>query len=205
LHPTYTRNMRFCILILLCFSAVSYGAVNVQDGKVSANLNGESLDSVIESIRQQTQIRFSVQEGMGQQSISANFENLPVAVAVKKMLEGTGINFVVLGDNEGQPESIFIGTSEKPGTAPRRIDNRPTQNRGVVTPVAPMPPAEPMPLPPQNDESRQQPRKQPPTTSNVPTGGGFVPQSDKDKDQDNPEQQQPIPETAPEEQQSEEQ
>ena len=188
--------MRYCLLFLLCCSTFVYASVDVRNGKVSASLSSEPLDSVLESLRQQTQVKFSIQEGIGGQQISANFENLPLAAAIKKMLEGTGINFVILGNKEGEPESVFIGVSERPGAPPRRIDNRPPQNRGgVVTPVAPLPPE--MPRRPEVSPVPVQ-KREPPTEVDVPTGGGYMPQSVKSP----PENAPPDQEFPPEEEES---
>lgn len=152
--------MRFAwlLLYLLVISVpIASATVDVKDGVMTANMSAEPLRQVVQRIESQTGIHFAVDDQVASQPISASFQNLPVAMGIKKMLEGTGINYAVIDGGDGKPVSVFIGQSEKPGEssggAPRKADMRPAVNnppppRGVVNPVAPQPqPVVPQPQP----------------------------------------------------------
>jgi hypothetical protein len=198
--------MRFVLLfVLLLTPAFLFANLQVENGRMTVDLNSESLSNVLDALQQQTGMKVSVEADVGNQSISASFQNLPVAVGIKKMLEGTGINYVVIGDGQGGM-FLFIGSSEKPGGAPRILDARTPAmpGRGVVQPVNPMPP---MPPPPQTAPATKQDNQKkgqasPPVS--VPTGGGFVPNNGNNHDQDPNQQVAPRgPQIPPEEQTNE--
>jgi hypothetical protein len=195
----------FLLLLLLLLTPVFvFANLQVENGKMSADLNSESLSNVLETLQQQTGMKVAIETEVGTQSISANFQNLPVAVGIKKLLEGTGINYVVIGDGQGVM-SLFIGSSEKPGGAPRILDTRAPAmpGRGVVQPVNPMPP---MPPPPQTapaTKTDNQKKGHPPPPVSVPTGGGFVPNNGNNNGQQQQQQVAPRPQIPPEEQTNE--
>ncbi len=177
--------------MFLLFAGPLYADVKVNDGRVSADLQSQPLSQVLERLKAQTNMRMVVDEGIAGKTVSANFQDLPVGLALKKILEGTGINYAVLAGADGQPQSVFIGGSSRPGSPPRRLDNRPTGNRGVVSPVSPPPPPPPPVARPDPGQPDQQLKQQTPGV-NVPTGGGFVPGQPKSEEQ----QEQTIPGTA---------
>jgi len=183
--------MKVLAAILLISATMAYADVNVTQGKISANVTSEPLRQVVDVLKQKTEIRFSVEEDVAGQMVSANFQDLPVAAAIKKLLEGTGINYAVLGDANGDPETVFIGNSERPGSpggsAPNPAMSMPA--RGVVTPVQPLPPQMNPPVqPPQTPVDQKTPQQRPPG-GNVPTGGGFVPEIKTDpQEQTKPQQ-----------------
>jgi hypothetical protein len=179
---------RVFLLFLFITSAV-YADVQIHDGLISAEIQSEPLTQVLDRFRAQSDIKLLIDEGIAGKTISASFQNLPVASAFKKMLEGTGINYVVLAGTNGKPDSIFIGASSQPGTAPRSLDNRPVNGRGMVNPVNP-----PIPVPQAQPQPDARPQENKPYNPNVniPTGGGFVPEIPKtDQPQDQEQQQQP--------------
>jgi hypothetical protein len=200
--------MAIRVLILLLFASALYAEVKVRDGQISADLKSEPLTQVLENLKKQTNMKLIVDEGIAGKTVSASFQNLPIALALKKILEGTGINYAVLSGPEGEPQRIFIGGSTSPGAPPKPLDNRPVGNRGVVTPV-PAPPPPPIPQqqqqPPQQDgRQREQPQIKPliPGGVNVPTGGGFVP--NQPKSEQSPDHQQQQTEQPPEDENDEE-
>jgi len=139
-----------------------------------------------------------MEQDVGSRTVTASFQDLSLGDGIRKMLEGTGINFVVLSDGEGHPASMFVGLSASPGSPARKLDSRPVNNnRGVVTPVNP-----PQPVPSMLEQERQNaPRRQAPAAIGVPTGGGFNPAATQ-QEQDRQNQQDEI---IPEEEQTEEQ
>jgi hypothetical protein len=175
---------RVLVFLLFITSAV-YADVQIHDGLVSAEIKSEPLTQVLDRLKSQSDLHLMIDEGIAGKTISASFQNLTVASAFKKMLEGTGINYVVLTGTSGEPESVFIGASSKPGASPRRIDNRPVNNRSVVNPVNP-----PIPIPQPQPDARPPEAKPYNPNVNIPTGGGFVPEIPKTEQQQDQEQQQ---------------
>ena len=194
------QKLPFWFVLLLLHSSFAMAGVKIEDGKISAQLNSEPLTQVLQSIKEQTQIRLDMEQDVGSKTVTASFQDLELGDGIRKMLEGTGINFVVLSDGEGRPSSLFVGLSAHPGVPPRRLDNRPVNNnRGVVTPVNPPPPISP---PQEQDRQNSPSRRQVPVAPAVPTGGGFNPAATQ---QDQQQQQQQQDEIIPEEEQTEEQ
>lgn len=171
--------MRKLMLFGLLIANIAFAGVEVEEGKISADITGQPLRQVLQTLKQNTKIQFAVDEEIGSQTISARFEDLSIAAGIKKMLEGTGINYVVMADATGQPTSIFIGKSEKPGAPPKKLDSRPVTNmpnRGVVQPVQPI--RQPQ-LEQQNNQQKQGNRQENKpagmqNTTEVPTGGSLV-------------------------------
>jgi hypothetical protein len=178
------------IVLMILFASSVYADVKVRDGRVSVDLQSQPLTQVLERLKSQTNMRMVMDEGISGKTVSASFQDLPVGLALKKILEGTGINYAVLAGADGEPQSVFIGGSSRPGVPPRRLDNRPTGTRGVVTPVppqsAPLPPIQQQPdilrqqqqqqLQQQQQQQQPLPEKSLSPALNVPTGGGFVPE-----------------------------
>jgi hypothetical protein len=176
------------ILAILLLATFAFADVQVREGRMSAEIKSQPLTQVLERLKAQTNMRLVMDDGIAGKNISASFQDLPIALGLKKLLEGTGINYVVLANTDGKPESIFIGGSTKPGAPPRQLDNRPVGNRGVVAPVPPPPPAPISPAPQPAVRQPEQERKPALPPVNVPTGGGFVPE--QGKPQQNPDQNQ---------------
>lgn len=167
-------------LLCVCFvllSAFCFAGVTVQNGQVSADFSSQPLRQVLDTIKQQTNMKIVMDDSVASTPVSAKFENLPVASAIRKMLEGTGINYIVLADEDGS-ERLLISGSEKPGAAPKKLDTRPLSpaGRGVVAPVV-LPPAVPMPAQnanPNNPGQKQAPglQKKMDMSVTIPTAGG---------------------------------
>jgi len=167
--------MRVLVTFLLLFPVILLADVEVRNGKISADFYSQTLRQVVQKMESETKIHFSLDEVVADKTVSANFQDLPVGLAIKKMLEGTGINYAVIATEEGGVRAVFIGGSERPGAAPRRLDTRPAAGRGVVIPVEPMHVAPRAPAP---EQKRIPPlRRGADTTVDVPTGGGYVPPS----------------------------
>lgn len=179
---------KFLIAVLLLSAGVLCADVTMQNGLMTADLTSQPLSQVLDTVRAQTSINFSVDEGVGSLQVSASFRDLSVAEAIKKMLEGTGVNYVVVGGPSG-PESIFIGGSEKPGQ-PAAGGGRPQPYRSVVQPVMPQQPVYVQPTDNTYIQQQQQQmndmRRIPPGQQKKmdrgtgvsplpPTGGGYAP------------------------------
>ena len=200
IYTQYMKSLRFLALLWL-FSFPAFAGVSeivVENGRITASFTSQPLSEAIEIIRKQSGVHISVDEAVANESVSANFKDLPLAIGIKKLLEGTGINYAVIAGADGIPSAVLISGSEKPGAPPKKLDTRPTsspggyQSRGVVTPVNPAPPPQqPAPAPskqtkqPQAGNAAPNPNPNQPQPfqpampkfdpNNVPTGGTLVP------------------------------
>jgi hypothetical protein len=194
---------RVFVLFLLFFPAAVFANLQVQNGRMSADLNSESLTNVLDVLRQQTGIKVAVEPEVGNQPISASFQGLPLAAGIKKLFEGTGINYVLIGDEKGAV-SLYVGSSERAGQTAQMPGGSPMPGRGVVQPVNPMPmvaPPPPSPSPAPATKVDNQKKGQNPAPVQVPTGGGFVPNGTANGNPNDPNQQvAPRPQIPPEEQ-----
>jgi hypothetical protein len=181
----YNEGMRVLIFIAALFTAsAAFAGVEVKDGKISADITNLPLRQVLQTLKQNTKIHFSMDDEIAGLAVSASFQDLTVAAGIKKLLEGTGINYVVMADANGDATSIFLGKSEKAGGPPKKLDSRPVSNmpnRGVVQPVQPMQPIQQVQPQGQNrgpNNRQPQPNNNKPagmgTTTEVPTGGTLV-------------------------------
>lgn len=136
--------MRITALLAL-FAVPAFAEINVRDGKITAIFTSQTIGQAVQTIKEQSGIQINVDENVANESVSANFKDLPLAAGIKKLLEGTGINYAVIAGSDGVPSAILISGSEKPGTPPKKLDTRPVAAapvpaRSVVTPVNPSPP-----------------------------------------------------------------
>ncbi len=145
------RFIRIAVLVSL-FSIPAFAEINVRDGKITANFTSQTLGQAVQAIKQQSGIQINVDENVANESVSANFKDLPLAAGIKKLLEGTGINYAVIAGADGVPIAVLISGSEKPGAPPKKLDTRPitaspVPARSVVTPINPTPPPIQTPAP----------------------------------------------------------
>jgi hypothetical protein len=134
----------FALISLPVFAETS--ELIIQDGRITANFTSQPLGQTVRMISKQTGVQIHIDDEIAGESVSANFKDLPLAIGIKKLLEGTGINYAVIANGDAMPSAILISASEKPGAPPKKLDTRPTStpanypNRSVVTPVNPTPP-----------------------------------------------------------------
>jgi hypothetical protein len=188
----------FALISLPVFAETS--ELIIENGRISANFTSQPLGQTVRTISKQTGVQIHIDDEVAGESVSANFKDLPLAIGIKKLLEGTGINYAVISNGNAMPTAILISASEKPGAPPKKLDTRPTSipanypNRSVVTPVnpTPPPPAQPggrgdMKQPGQQNSGSaanpNQPQQQQPfqpvmpkfDPNNIPTAGTLVP------------------------------
>ena len=181
------------ILISMLVCGAAFGGVEVKDGMVTAELQAEPLKEVLDTLSEQAGLDISLDSSAAGEMVYAKFENLPIGAAIRKLLEGTDINYALIAGIDGAPTSLFVSKSETLGAPPKKLDTRPvtsSPNRGVVTPVQPMPPQPVVQQPgiqqpgnqpgnPVRDEkgNAMQPKPNTPFGGNntVPTGGSLNP------------------------------
>jgi hypothetical protein len=102
--------------------------VTYLNGLVSIHCKDASLSSVFEEIEAATGIELTLEDEVKSKRLSASLSSLPVSQAVSRLLEGAGVNYIVMmdpGDWE-RVDKIFVGaggggssrTAEGPMRAP---------------------------------------------------------------------------------------
>jgi len=82
----------------------------IQDGTISANLEGVPLGEILQQIKDQSSIWYRVNESLLEQKISVRFEDLPVEDGVKRIL--APFNYSLMFDaNGGLSGMILLGRS----------------------------------------------------------------------------------------------
>lgn len=183
----YLKKMRNIFVVFILLMAVSvFAEVQVRDGKVTAHVQSGSLRDVVNQIATQAGIQVSIDDSVANDTIYANFQDLPIGAAMRKLLEGTDINYAVIGTSDSAPSAIFVSRSESPGGPPKKLDTRPVTSpgRGVVQPISPPPPPIPQQAvpttvvrPPVNgaNSNNVNPNKDPNQKPATPTGGTAIP------------------------------
>ena len=98
------------------------------NGLISIHCKDASLSSVFEEIEAATGIELTLEDEVKSKRLSASLSSLPVSQAVSRLLEGAGVNYIVMmdpGDWE-RVDKIFVGaggggssrTAEGPMRAP---------------------------------------------------------------------------------------
>lgn len=115
--------MKLWIILILLFCSLASAEVRISNGKMTVDVVNQPLDKVLSILREQSNIQFYVDDGVSDESICAVFQNLSIGRGIKKLLEGTGINYAVI-DKNGETEAIFIGSSQKPQPSSVKLDAR---------------------------------------------------------------------------------
>jgi len=85
--------------------------VTYQNGLVSIQCAEAALSSVFERIEQAAGIELMLDDEVKSKRLSANLTGLPVSMAVSRLLEGAGVNYIVMMDpyDWGRVDKIFVG------------------------------------------------------------------------------------------------
>jgi hypothetical protein len=86
--------------------------VTYLNGLVSIQCKDAPLSSVFERIEEATGIELTLEDEVKSKRLSANLAGLPVSMAVSRLLEGVGVNYIVMMDplDWGRVDKIFVGT-----------------------------------------------------------------------------------------------
>ena len=107
--------------------------VTYLNGLVTIQCKDAALSSVFERIEQATGIELTLEDEVKSKRLTANLSGLPVSMAVSRLLEGVGVNYIVMMDPSDweRVAKIFVGAG---GGGPAR-------SAGPIR--APMAPQEP--------------------------------------------------------------
>ncbi|HJS73767.1 MAG TPA: hypothetical protein VJ921_05730, partial [Vicinamibacteria bacterium] len=81
------------------------------NGLVTIHCKDAALSSVFEQIEAATGIELTLEDEVKSKRLTANLEGVPVALAVSRLLEGAGVNYIVMMDPSDweRVDKIFVG------------------------------------------------------------------------------------------------
>ena len=125
--------------VILLGSTVSAQPVEAvfEDGLLSVSCANAPVSTVFERIEEVTGVELTLEDAVKTKRLTADLAELPVAMAVQRLLEGSGLNYVVMMDPRdwGRVNKVFVGAG---GGGPARS--------------APPPRRAPAPMPSDMDE-----------------------------------------------------
>jgi hypothetical protein len=85
--------------------------VTHQNGLISIQCKDAPLSTVFERIEAETGIELTVEDEVKSKRLTANLTDLPVSMAIARLLEGTRVNYIVMMDSSdwGRVDKIFLG------------------------------------------------------------------------------------------------
>lgn len=108
--------------------------VTHRSGLVTIQCKDAPLFSVFEAIESETGIELTLEDDVKSKKLSANLVDVPVGMAVARLLEGVGVNYIVMMDptDWARVDKIFVGAG---GGGPARAAG---PVRGPVVPEEPV-------------------------------------------------------------------
>ena len=85
--------------------------VTTQGGLVSISCTNAALSDVFAQVEQQLGVELILEDSVKGKRLSAELVDVPLQMAVNRLLEGAGVNYIVLMDpqNWGRVSKIFVG------------------------------------------------------------------------------------------------
>jgi hypothetical protein len=85
--------------------------VRYQNGLVTIQCKDAPLSSVFEKIGEASGVELTLEDEVKSKRLSASLVDLPVSMAVSRLLEGAGVNYIVMMDSTdwGRVSKIFVG------------------------------------------------------------------------------------------------
>jgi hypothetical protein len=128
------------VLLVLVLAAPGWAqpvSVTYQHGLLSVDCSNAPIASVFESIQSMTGIELILEDEVKSKRLTASLSEVPLAMAIQRLLEGSGVNYIVMMDPRswGQVSKVFVGAG---GGGPARSAPAPAYE-------PPMDEPEPMP------------------------------------------------------------
>ncbi len=94
-------------------------AVTFDAGLVSISCQNAPLSAVFNLLEEVTGIELILEDAVKSTKLSANLTDIPLAMAVQRLLEGNGVNYAVMMDPQdwGRVDKVYVGAG---GGAPAR-------------------------------------------------------------------------------------
>jgi hypothetical protein len=85
--------------------------VTQRNGLISIQCKDAPLSTVFERIEAETGIELTLEDEVKSKKLTANLTDLPVSMAIARLLEGTRVNYIVMMDSSdwGRVDKIFLG------------------------------------------------------------------------------------------------
>ena len=86
-------------------------AASYEGGLVSIRCSNAPLASVFEKLEEVAGVDLILEDAVKNKRLTANLEDVPLAMAVQRLLEGNGVNYAVMMDPRdwGRVDKIFVG------------------------------------------------------------------------------------------------
>jgi hypothetical protein len=141
MRPAPTLLLAAAAAALLSARSIAWAqpmTVSHRDGLLTVQCKDAPISMIFELIEKEAGVELVLENEVKSKKLTANLTDVPVAMAVQRLLEGVGVNYIVMMDPEnwGRVGKIFIGGG---GGGPARSAQAP---RGRVAPEPPEP-AEP--------------------------------------------------------------
>jgi hypothetical protein len=101
-------------------------------GLLTIQCNEAPLETVFTRIEQEAGVELILEDSVKSKRLSADLVDVPIAMAVQRLLEGAGVNYAVMMDpmNWGRVDKIFVGAGgggpSRPAPPPPRQPVRPS-------------------------------------------------------------------------------
>lgn len=103
-------------LFLASLSIPQTETIDCNNGIISANIESKPLEYVTAKLSDACNMTIYLDEKAKGTTITINFKSYPVPYAISKLVEGTGLNFIIYQDQLSEkPWAIYIGPSRNPG------------------------------------------------------------------------------------------
>jgi hypothetical protein len=92
-------------------SAAEAVDVRFENGLLSIQCKDAPLASVFEKISEASGVELTLEDAVKSKKLSVNLEELPVSMAISRLLEGAGVNYIVMMDpyDWGKVGKVFVG------------------------------------------------------------------------------------------------
>ena len=103
-------------------------SASYQAGLVSISCDNAPLESVFKKLEEVAGLELILEDAIKNKRLTANLENVPIAMAVQRLLEGNGVNYAVMMDPRdwGRVDKVFVGAG---GGGPARSAAPPRRPR----------------------------------------------------------------------------
>ena len=134
-------------------------SVQFASGRLTIHAHGATLSEVLYAVQKETGAEIAVPSGTEQDRVAADFGPGPASKVLSELLNGSGLNFVVVG-SESDPNvlrSVILSRKSDAPEPPPAL----AQSYSPVPPVAENTEEEQIPPPPPPDENSTQPQQAP--------------------------------------------
>jgi hypothetical protein len=124
-HLFFSKSLSVVVLALICAAPLkgqgSPNPVAWQDSKLSVQFNSTSISQILNGIAKVSNFKVTIEPSVAGYVESVSFQSLPLRNAILKILEGSSIDFIIVGDSkspDGVREVMLLGYSAKANLPP---------------------------------------------------------------------------------------